>query len=731
MIEIRIHGRGGQGGVTLAKLIGTTRFLLGDSVQAFGIYAAERSGAPLQAFCRYDSKPIANRNLVYEPDHVIVLDPTLISPVIMSGLKLGGWILINTPKPLEEFVAQFPGYRIATIDATVIARRNKLGTRTVPIVNTALAGAVARMFGMDLKQVHDALEHMGFVGGNLTASQEAYDEVHLHDTPTGKGRVEKPVIPTNRVKGVVDGNIGAMPPIKTGQWATEQPKRREYIPPCNHACPAGNDVQGFLEALANDDADLALEILHKTTPLPGVCGRVCPAPCQDACNRISFDEAVNIRQLERYAANHGNHTPTRSGERDESIAVIGSGPAGLTAAYHLARFGYHVTIYEGGPELGGLLRTGIPSYRLPRDVLDREISQILALGVKAKLNTRIDREQLLAIGREHDAVLVATGLQELRGLQLGSDGGAIMQGIDFLDRAIAGEARVDKEEVIVVGGGNTAFDAARISLRLGAKSVRVIYRRTREEMPAIDEEIDEGIDEGLLIDYLTAPIKIAPNGDRQTLTCRRMELGEPDESGRRRPVEIEGSDYELQCDRVILALGQSPDVSIFPEGTEVREGRALLGVLETPVFAIGDFSTNDGTVTAAIGNGLSVATHIHHTFSTEPVEQASYSDEDVIGPELMRMHLFEHQARSTGAELDPKERINTFDEIHDGLPDLSEAKRCLSCGVCNLCDRCITYCPDGVISRVGSEFIFDYAYCKGCGVCTAECPRNVIYMSQL
>ncbi len=730
MLEIRIHGRGGQGGVTLAKLIATMRFLLGDSVQAFGIYAAERSGAPLQAFCRYDDKPIANRNQVYEPDHVIVLDPTLISPVIMSGLKLGGWILINTAEPLDKFKEQFPGYRIAVIDARSIAVENKLGTRSVPIVNTALLGATARMLGQTLAEAKAALEHMGFVGGNLSACEGAYNQVQLFEEPRD-GAVETPKIPTTRVPGLTGRGADLLPAIRTGQWASMQPDRQQYVPPCNHVCPAGNDVQGFLQALARKQTDEALRILHETTPFPGVCGRVCPAPCMDACNRIQLDEGVNVRDLERFAADHGRHMPERLDKREETVAVIGSGPAGLSAAYHLARLGYQATVFEAGSELGGLLRTGIPSYRLPRDVVDREIDQILELGVVAKTRTHIDKDRLLELAREHDAVLVATGLQELRALKLGTDERAIQQGIDFLDKANVGEVRVDQEDVVVVGGGNTAFDAARTALRLGAKSVQIVYRRTREEMPAIDEEIDEGIEEGVQVEYLTAPIKIASNGDKYLLTCRRMELGAPDDSGRRRPVEVPGSDYDVPCDRVVLALGQSPDMSVFPEGTEVRDDKVLLGVLEKPVFAVGDLATNDGTVTAAIGNGRRAAFHIHQTFTGEQLLPDPHREEDVIGASAIKMHLFEKQRRSAGAALDPRERIHTFDEIHEGLTDVSEAERCLSCGVCNECDRCVTYCPEGVLTRIGHEFHFDYSYCKGCGVCASECPRNVIFMSQL
>jgi 2-oxoacid:acceptor oxidoreductase gamma subunit (pyruvate/2-ketoisovalerate family) len=750
VIEIRIHGRGGQGGVTLAKIIATSRFLRGQSAQAFGLYAAERSGAPIQAFCRYDRESIVNRNLIYEPDHVIVLDPTLVGPSIVSGLKAGGWILINTPDSSKAHADRFETFRIATVDATSIARDNRLGTRSVPIVNTALAGAFGSSLGWDLSEIHSALEHLGFTGTNLTAASQAYEQVELSRYPRNpRGETQAAPVPSpERVASFLDGAGGALPGIKTGLWATEQPQRQQMVPPCNHVCPAGNDVQGFLQALARKEVDEALEILLRTTPLPSICGRVCPAPCMDNCNRIELDGAVNVRQLERYAGDHGKVALDRRPPRDEWVAIIGSGPAGLTAAFHLARFGYRVTVFEAAPEIGGLLRAGIPEFRLPDEVLDREIDRIGQLGVIFKTDHPVDRTILFELARSHDAVLVATGLQELRSLRLGTgEGEGVIQGIDFLDRFHRDEVRVTGESVVVIGGGNTAMDAARTALRLGAKEVRIFYRRTRAEMPAIRDEIDEALEEGVSIDYLTQPVALRGNGadpsDRRIyhLTCRRMELGEPDESGRRAPREIPDSDFETTCNRVILALGQSPDLTVFPEGTEVREGNRLLGLLETPVFALGDLATGDGTVAAAIGSGHRSALHIHETLSGELLAQRSEHTtarrhvdlwrDEVIQADAVKLHLFERQGGASGAKLSLEGRRTTFEEIHQGLTDTSEARRCLSCGVCNECDLCVTYCPEGVLKRVGPEFVFDYSFCKGCAVCAAQCPRNVIFMSHL
>jgi len=748
MIEIRIHGRGGQGGVTLAKLIATSQFLQGLSVQAFGLYAAERSGAPIQAFCRYSKDPITNRNLIYEPDHVIVLDPTLVGTAIMAGLKTDGWILMNSPQQPDDFAEQFPRNRLATVDATTIARDNNLGTRSVPIVNTALAGAVARMLAFPLEDVCAALEYLGFKGANLTAAARAYDEVRLLESPRDIGAAAEQVTQPSMGRGpsLLEGAGAAMPAIKTGQWASEQPHRQQMIPPCNHICPAGNDVQGFLNALAHNETDKALEILLRSTPFPSICGRACPAPCMESCNRIEIDGAVNVRQMERYAGDHGQVTIEPMTERDERVAIVGSGPAGLTAAYHLARFGYQVKVFESGPEIGGLLRSGIPEFRLPEKVVAHEIDRILGLGVAVETGHQISRQALFELAREHDAVLVATGLQEQRDLRLGLDGTeAVVQGIDFLDHVHRESVRVDGEDVVVIGGGNTAMDAARSALRLGAASVRVVYRRTRQEMPAIAEEIDETIEEGVAIDFLTQPIALhddPSDGIRRhyRLACRRMELGEPDESGRRSPVEIPDSDFELACHRVILALGQSPDVSVFPEGTEVREDNQLLGLLETPVFAVGDLATGDGTVAGAIGSGRRSATHIHNVLSGDHVNITEHAEalrdvdiwrDEVIRADAMKLHLFERQPVAEGESLAVAERRSTFDEVHMGLEDTAEASRCLSCGVCNECDYCATYCPEGVLKRVGHRLEFDYSYCKGCGVCVAECPRNVIFMSHL
>jgi len=437
MTELTIFGRGGQGGVTLAKLIAESYFLRGLHAQAFGVYAAERSGAPVQAYVRIDAEEITNHNEIRQPDHVIVLDRTLIGPRVLVGLKPTGWLVLNSPDPPSSLGELFPGRRVATIDATAIAVAHGLGTRTVPIVNTTMLGAIGRALELGFDDLQAALTALKFGGANVASARQAFEEVRSAFLPGEARETAAPSLP-ERIASLLDADTGGSPLLRTGSWATRRPERRRLEPPCNHACPAGNDVQAFVAATAAEDYDGALAILLRTSPFPGVCGRVCPAPCMDACNRTNFDESVNVRELERYVADWGRRDSLRAPQREKRVAVVGSGPAGLSAAYHLARLGYGVTIFEAGNELGGVLRTGIPAYRLPRAVLNQEIEFVLSHGIEARTGHRVSRAELLELSRNHAALFVATGLQEARSLDLGVERGRsvgrVEQGIDFLDR---------------------------------------------------------------------------------------------------------------------------------------------------------------------------------------------------------------------------------------------------------------------------------------------------------
>lgn len=740
MMELTIFGRGGQGGVTLAKLIATAWFLRGKYAQSFGVYAAERSGAPLQAYVRVDEQEISNHNQVRNPDHVVVLDRTLIGAHVRTGLKGGGWIILNTPQMPEAFSGLFAGYPVGTVDATRIALDYGLGTRAVPIVNTTMLGAVLGVLGLELGDVEAALAHTRFGGANLEAARRAFEEVRTQRLPGTPVEVRAAGAPATR-RSLFDEQIGGMPALRTGTWASSVPRRRRLTPPCNHGCPAGNDVRGFVQATARGEYSAALELILQTSPLPGICGRVCPAPCMEACNRSSLDEPVNVRELERYVSEHGSWPHPTAPWREERVAVVGSGPAGLSAAYHLARLGYQVTLFEREREPGGVMRTGIPEYRLPRDVLDREVSFILRHGIELRSGQKVDRARLLRMTHSYAAVFVATGLQEAQSLDLGPQvAECIEEGIRFLDRARRHEVSLGGLEVAVVGGGNTAVDAARTALRVGARTVQIIYRRTRAEMPAIREEIDEALEEGVVLEELVAPLRLRSRaGGGAVLTCQRMRLGEPDESGRRRPIPLASEDgqFDIHCDLVILALGQSRDLTVLPEGADIREDGALLGLAGGPVFLGGDFATNEGTVAAAIGSGRRAALHIHRTLMGEDLFPSP--PEPLAGPTEIRMHVFSHVPQEPTLALPPAYRRRNFDEVRLGLIDapghmaaVVEAQRCFSCGVCNECDRCQNYCPEGVLVRDGEGgYRFDLEYCKGCGVCAMQCPRGVIYMAEL
>ena len=740
MMEITICGRGGQGGVTLAKIIASAYFLKGKYVQAFGVYAAERSGAPIQAFVRVDDEEITNHNQVQHPDHLVVLDRTLIASGMDATLKPGGFIVINTPPDNTDYQDHFSGRDVATVDATSIAVANGLGTRTVPIVNTTMAGSIGRVLGLTLTEVLAALEHLNFIGANKTCAREAYKQVHTITLP---GEIHK--APKNaeapRVADLFDEDVGGMPKIKTGSWATEKPERRHLTPPCNHVCPAGNDVRGFVEAVGQNDYDLALSVLLKSSPLPAVCGRVCPAPCMDTCNRAEYDQSVNVREIERAAAENGERPEPTVPWRESAVAVVGSGPAGLSTAYHLARLGYPVTMYEAGDELGGVLRTGIPSYRLPRDVLDHEIDYILDHGITTQTGCQLRREDMLRLSREYQAVFVATGLQNVSDLNLSETATvAPVQGLHFLEKVRKGNERLDGQHIIVIGGGNTAMDAARSALRIGASEVRVVYRRTRSEMPAIHEEIEQALEEGIILDELVSPVSLGDTDSGPVLTCQGMKLGPPDDSGRPRPVADTSPEakFDLPCDLVILALGQSHDISILPEGSVIKEGEALLGLSGAPFFVGGDFATNEGTVSAAIGCGVRAARHIHRTLTGEDLFPPP--EYPIATADQIKFNRFAHQSREAINTLDPEQRRRCFDEVHlgfqagpDGEGAVNEALRCLSCGVCNKCDRCLEYCPEGILRRSDEEdgYVFDLEYCKGCGVCMTACPRGAIYMTEL
>ena len=675
MIEIAIHGRGGRGGVTLAKLVAGAYFLRGNYVQAFGVYGAERAGAPVQAFVRVDVEEITTHNPIAAPDHVVIIDPSLIAAERISGMRTGGVVILNTEAEPEAFANVFPGRLIATVDANGIAVANRLGTQALPIVNTTILGAIVKILGLQFSDAEAALETASFVGPNLEAARTAFELVRVQ-------QLDGPILPAGPsvlvpALGFFDHAAGSPPTTRTGAWASHFPRGRELTPVCSDACPAGNDVRGFLQHVIRRDYTAALATILKTSPFPGTCGRVCPAPCMSACNRKLLDEAVNVRDVERAVADNGDWPMQTANGSRERVAVVGSGPAGLTAAYHLARGGHPVVVFEADAEAGGVMRTGIPAYRLPRGVLDRELENILGSGVEIETSHPVDSVELERLGTEFAAVLVATGLSEPRGLDVGdSRKSAVVQAIEFLDSTCRQRIDLAGSAIVVVGGGNTAMDAARTALRLGARNVRVVYRRTRAEMPAIAEEIDEALEEGIVIDELLTPVCLMPGDDGTTLECRRVVLGEPDETGRRRPMQVAGPQavVSMRCDRLMLALGQSPDMSIFPHRAEIEGCRVLTrsGAGEALMFTGGDFATQEGTVAAAIGSGRAVAARIMATLANGTVEHEP--DRQLAGPDVMSLGRLPVLAQHRCLLRPAAERRRSFIEVRRGLASKRERR---------------------------------------------------------
>ena len=485
--------------------------------------------------------------------------------------------------------------------------------------------------------------------------------------------------------------------------------------PCRLACPAGLNVQGYVQMVGEGKYKEALNIIMEDLPLPGVLGRICPHGCEDACRRCEVDEPVSIRNLKRLAADKFDPREIQIEclpKRKEKVAVIGSGPAGLSAAYQLAKKGFSSTIYEALPKAGGMLRVGIPNHRLPEDILDKEIEVITNLGVEIKTNTSLGKDITIdgLLNDGYHAVYLAIGAH--KGISLGIPGEkseGVRQGVDFLRGVnLKGKAPVGKK-VAIVGGGNVAIDVSRSAIRLGAEEVTIIYRRTRAEMPAWEEEIQAAEAEGVIINYLSAPQEILTgNGKVTGIRCIKMELGEPDSSGRRRPVPVPGSEYDLEIDQVIPAIGQTPDLSAFEDEENINITK--YGTIEVDpvsyytgkegVFAGGDFQTGPWVAIGAIAAGKEAAESIARYIDNTDLREGR---EPVESPEPEYRPIPEnaaHQARGKVKELPVDKRACNFEEVELGYDEdtgISEAKRCLNCGYCCECFQCVDACVAGAV----------------------------------
>ncbi len=531
-----------------------------------------------------------------------------------------------------------------------------------------------------------------------------------------------------------------------------RPYNLEKRAPCMDACPQGTEIRKMLMTIAKtedrgrtyeESYEMAWNIIAEKNPLPATCGRVCPHPCEEACNRTQKDGAPSINQVERFIGDFGIEKglklPAPEAKRDEKIAVLGAGPAGIGCAYHLARKGYGVTIYEAFDKAGGMLRYGIPEYRLPREVLDAEIQRVLDLGVELKTNTAVGRDVPYdQVKSEHKAVFVAIGAHQGRQMRVDNeDAEGVYRGAEFLHACNSGEPPEVGDDVVVIGGGDTAIDAARVSKRLGAKNVTIVYRRTIEEMPAIGEEIDGAKEEGIKIEFLVQPIEILTNdGKAAGMKCQRQQLGEPDDSGRRRPVPVEGSEFEIPASVIIPAISQSP---VFEGLEEVGTPKTWVQVddfqrtEQEGVFGGGDV-TQLALVTTAIAQGRFAADAIDAYCNGEEPSQPEKMP--VIGADRVKLSFYDEKKREEPEHLPVEERFagDVNVEINQGLTEEQvqhEASRCMSCGYCFDCGTCWSFCQDNAIVKPaegGGPYTYKLELCQGCKKCMEECPCGFIEM---
>jgi 2-oxoacid:acceptor oxidoreductase delta subunit (pyruvate/2-ketoisovalerate family) len=571
-------------------------------------------------------------------------------------------------------------------------------------------------------------------------------------------------------------SVGTMLHNMTGTWRFIKPIYEDKVPACQNACPAGNDIEGWIRLIQQGEYEMAYWHLKREQPFPAILGRVCFEFCQGACNRAPFDDPVSIKELERFLGDHvmpSTPYPHLQGDNGKTIAVVGSGPAGMSAAYYGRLLGFRVTIFEKLPPMGGILRTGIPSYRLPREVVAAEFEGLRNMGIEFRPRTAVGKDiPFNDLCRDYDYVFLATGAHGSRKLNVEGEDEShrIMSGLTLLNRVALGEEVGLGSEVLVIGGGNTAIDASRTAIRLGSHAT-VIYRRSETEMPAHPDEVREAREEGVQFRLLAAPERIEVNDDGtiSRVVCCEMELGPADQGGCRRPLKKHGALFDVKADSILTAIGEVPvfdylndsvktENALIPVNNDLRvdvqnDGRAqifaggdIIGIPRTVVHAVAsgkkaaivmdcarkgvDFAEVLDEI--AIGDGPAIS--FSKYMGWKPLNPVRQNSRVVVDSEKMVYDYFDKAPQVEKKIQAAEVRKNSFEAYSGTFSEdeaLREVARCMHCGRCTECDNCLIFCPDVSILVIGNGrfgYSIDYDYCKGCGICFTECPRHAMSM---
>jgi NADPH-dependent glutamate synthase beta subunit-like oxidoreductase len=554
---------------------------------------------------------------------------------------------------------------------------------------------------------------------------------------------------------------------KTGTWKFAKPVFVDRVSPCNQQCPAGEDITGYMYLAGQGRFEEAWRLIVEENPFPAIMGRICFHPCEGQCNRRNYDQAVSIHMVERFIGDYGISKKLciseTEPEKDKKIAVVGAGPAGLSVAYHAKRIGYPVTVYDSNEKPGGLMRYGIPPSRLPKDILDNELTRLYEMGIQFKMRTTVGKDIPWEELRDsYGAVFLSLGACEEQSLTIqGLDKQGVFHALEFLREINLGKKPAIGKRIAVIGGGNSAIDCARASRRLGA-AVTIVYRRSEAEMPAHPEETEMAKEEGIQLRFLVRPREVYGDKAVTGIKLEKMALGEPDESGRRRPVQT-GEIVDMDCDGMIMAIGEYTRIDNLPSFVShtagVVETDRMGKTSNTGVFAGGDIIDIPHTVTHGIGSGKRAALamdrflqgaggdsgvldefrwgekgniSIGRMKGTALFERRNPSP-DVAGYENLNVFYFNPRPRMRIRTIPLDKRIESFQEVIESPSQeeaVAEANRCFNCGSCTECGNCYIFCPDNAVKKdpEGYGYISDMDYCKGCGICVYECPRGAMKM---